>query len=610
MARELVHRGPDDAAQWSEPGIALAFRRLAILDLSRAGNQPMADEHDRYRIVHNGEVYNYRELRKELEAHGHRFRSQTDTEVILAAYAEWGADCVERFNGMWAFAIWDRVERRLFCSRDRFGIKPFYYRATGSRFSFASELRAFRADGGPLAANDRIVRDYLEHTLLEHTDETFFAGIVQLPAGHSLTFDERGLRLWQYWHLEPGDPPTGDPAEAVRELFFDSLRLRLRSDVPVGTCLSGGLDSSAIACSVDLLLQTEAESAKPIGERQEVFTVYFEDPAIDERTYAAAVVERIRAQSHLFSFSVEEMIDNLPAIVEAQGEPFRATSIIAQWFVMREAGRAGMKVMLDGQGGDEILAGYHGYFGYLFADLLLQGRLPALRRELTAYRTVHGASYRAVAEALARPFVPPSLALRARARTNGSATLLHPRLYEQTAPPLPTVNGFPDRFRRQLHFVLKHKLPELLRYEDRNSMAHSIEARLPFLDYRLVELMFSLEPQQLIEHGRTKAVLRRAFGDLLPPVVTERVDKVGFATPQARWLRGSLGEFAKEVFASREFRERGFVDPDVATERLRLHQAGPDGPETPRFGQADPNGLELWRALSLELWARSFLDPA
>ena len=588
----------------------MAFRRLAILDLSRAGHQPMADEHDRYRIVHNGEVYNYRELRSELEAYGHRFRSQTDTEVILAAYAEWGPDCVKRFNGMWGFAIWDRLERSLFCSRDRFGIKPFYYRAGVGRLSFASELRAFRADGGPLAANDRVVRDFLEHSLLEHTDQTFFAGIVQLPAGHSLTFDERGLRLSQYWQLEQGDPPSGDPAEVVRELFLDSLRLRLRSDVPLGTCLSGGLDSSAIAGGVDMLLRTEAESAKPVGERQEVFTVYFEDPAIDERSYAAAVVARIRARSHLLSFSVEEMIDKLPAIVEAQGEPFRATSIIAQWFVMREASQAGMTVMLDGQGGDEILAGYHGYFGYLFADLLTQARLPALLRELAAYRTVHGASYRAVAEALARPFVPPSLAWQARARTNGSVALLHPRLYERSAPPLPTVNGFPDRFRRQLHFVLKHRLPELLRYEDRNSMAHSIEARLPFLDYRLVELMFSLESRHLIEHGHTKAVLRRALGDLLPTVVRERVDKVGFATPQARWLRGSLGEFAKEIFASREFRERGFVDAPVAAERLRRHQAGPDGPETPRFGQADPNGLELWRALSLELWARSFLDSA
>jgi asparagine synthase (glutamine-hydrolysing) len=299
------------------------------------------------------------------------------------------------------------------------------------------------------------------------------------------------------------------------------------------------------------------------------------------------------------SFSASDLIEKLPEIVEAQGEPFRTTSIAAQWFVMREASKAGLTVMLDGQGGDEILAGYHGYFGYFFVDLLLRGRIRALSSELAAYRTVHGASYAAVAGALARPLVPPSLAWKARAHASGSAALLHPRLRRSTPLPLPAAGGFPDRFRRQLHFVLTRRLPELLRYEDRNSMAHSIEARLPFLDFRLVQLMFSLESHHLIERGKTKAVLRQALGDLLPPIVRDRVDKIGFATPEARWLRGPLGEFATEVFGSRQFRERGFVDARAAEERLRRHQAGQDAA-----------GYELWRALSLELWARSFLDPS
>jgi asparagine synthase (glutamine-hydrolysing) len=498
---------------------------------------------------------------------------------------------------MWAFAIWDREERRLFCSRDRFGIKPLYYRDEGHRLLFASEPRAFRADARPLAANDRVVRDFLEHALVEHTEETFFEGIMQLPAGHSLTFDEGGRRLFRYWQLEPRDPPAGDPAEAVREVFLDAVRLRLRSDVRVGTCLSGGLDSSAIACGVDMLLRTEAENARPVGDRQEVFTAYFEDPGIDERPYAAAVVEQIRAHSHLVSFSASELIEQLPAIVDAQGEPFRATSIAAQWYVMREAGRSALKVMLDGQGGDEILAGYQGYFGYLFADLLLRGRLRSLAGELAAYRTIHHASYATVTGALARPFVPPSLALKVRARANGSAALLHPRLRQASPPPLDTDSGFRDRLRRQLHFVLTRRLPELLRYEDRNAMTHSIEARLPFLDFRLVQLMFSLEPRQLIDRGQTKAVLRRAVGDLLPPPVRDRLDKVGFATPEGRWLRGPLGIFAAEVFRSREFRDRGFVDARAAEQRLNRHLSG-----------ADPAGFELWRALSLELWARAFLD--
>ena len=597
MADLLAHRGPDDAAAWREPGVACAFRRLAIIDLSLDGRQPMADESDRYRIMHNGEVYNYLELRSELQSRGRRFRSETDTEVILQAFAEWGPDCLRRFNGMWAFVIWDRRERRLFASRDRFGVKPLYYRHEPGRLVFASEPRAFRADERPLSPNERVIRDFLEHSLLEHGDETFFAGIVPLPAGHSLTFDEQGLRLDPYWRLEPAEAPAGDPAEAVRELFLDAVRLRLRSDVHIGTCLSGGIDSSAIACGVDMLLQTEAVNPRPVGERQDVFTVYFEEPRIDERMYASAVVDRIRARSHLISFSASELIEKLPEIVEAQGEPFRTTSIAAQWFVMREASRAGVTVMLDGQGGDEILAGYHGYFGYRFADLLVRGRLRELSTELSSYRTVHGATYPTMLGALARPFVPPSLAWKARARTNGSTAMLHPHLRTQLPAPLPTSDGFPDRFRRYLHFVLTRRLPELLRYEDRNSMTHSIEARVPFLDYRLVQLMFSLDSRELIDHGRTKAVLRRALADLLPDVVRERVDKIGFATPEAQWLRGPLGLLATEVFNSREFRERGFVDARAAEERLRRHRGG-----------RDAAGYELWRALSLELWARAFLD--
>src|SRR5919206_4221425 len=223
MARELDHRGPDGAGAFAGEGVALGFRRLAIIDLSEAGNQPFASEDEALQLVHNGEVYNYRELRRELESRGHAFRSATDTEVILAAYREWGERCVERFNGMWAFALWDEPRRRLFCSRDRFGVKPFYYRFAGGRFVFASEPRAFRGDPEThLEPNPRAVRDYLDQAYLDHTEETFFAGIRKLPPAHSLVVDEHGLRLERYWRLEPHDPPPGDAAEAVRELFLDS----------------------------------------------------------------------------------------------------------------------------------------------------------------------------------------------------------------------------------------------------------------------------------------------------------------------------------------------------------------------------------------------------
>jgi asparagine synthase (glutamine-hydrolysing) len=596
MTALLAHRGPDDFDAWDEDGVALGHRRLSILDLSRDGRQPLADERGRYRLLHNGEIYNYLELRKVLEGYGHHFRTRTDTEVILAAYDQWGKSCVRRFNGMWAFALWDRERRELFCARDRFGIKPLYYSVDGRRLSFASELKAFRADRRPLAANTRLVRDFIEHGLVNHTNETFFQGIHAVPPAHTLTFDQGGLSFARYWELEPR-PPCGDPAEAFRDVFFDSVRLRLRSDVPIGTSLSGGLDSSAIACVVDHFMRTEAETALPVGERQQVFTAYFEDRGLDERPYAEEVVRQTAASGHPVTFSSDDLIEELPAIIEAQDEPFRSTSIAAQWFVMREAKKAGIKVMLDGQGGDEALGGYDGYFGFLFGDLLLRGDVRSLASEMSAYRRHRRISQARAVGALLRPFIPAPVQWGARARMRGARALVHPELRaERTALPTFT-NTFPDRFRRQLYLVLTRRLPELLRYEDRNSMAHSIEARLPYLDYRLVELMFSLEPRYLIHEGRAKVILREALADLLPARVLGRTDKIGFATPEARWLRGGVGEFAADILQSRASRERSFVNTNVARAHLRRLREG-----------APQAGFPLWRAVAVELWAQAFLD--
>jgi asparagine synthase (glutamine-hydrolysing) len=596
MSERLAHRGPDGAGSFAEASVALGFRRLAIIDLTSAGMQPFASDDGRLHLLHNGEIYNYRELRTELEARGHRFRSATDAEVALAAYREWGNRCVERFNGMWALAIWDSERQRVFCSRDRFGVKPFYYRLRQGRFEFASELKAFAADAAtPLRANTRAVHEYLEQAYLEHTDETFFEGIVRLPPAHSLTFDRNGLRLERYWRLE-ASPPTGDAEDAVRELFLDSIRLRLRSDVPVGTALSGGIDSSAIAVGVDHVLRTESENARAVGARQRTFTVFFEQPGLDERPFARAIVERTRAEPSWVSFGPDDLVESLPAIVSAQDEPFGSTSIVAGWYVMRAAARAGVKVMLDGQGGDEVLGGYRAQLGFHLADLLAQRRLGELRAELSQFRAVHGSTGLAVA--LARPFAPERLTRLVRARSRGSASLVHHDLRSTSRRRDGHHSAFATRLRRYQELLLTSRgLPELLRYEDRNSMAHSVEARLPFLDYRLVELLFALPGESLIERGRTKVVLRRALRDLLPVEVAERRDKIGFATPEQNWFRGALGELAGDVFASRAFRERGFVDARAASRRLERHRRGEISA-----------GMELWRALNVELWARTFLD--
>ncbi|CAB4709687.1 MAG: asparagine synthase (glutamine-hydrolyzing) [Actinobacteria bacterium] len=597
MTATLAHRGPNGDGYFFADGVALGHRRLSVIDLTHGGDQPFHSPDGTLHLIYNGELYNYRELRHELEGLGHSFRSASDTEVLLTAYREWGDACVSRFNGMWAFAIWDDRRRRLFASRDRFGVKPFYYRWSGSRFSFASELKAFRADhlGGPLRPNHSIIRDYIAFDRFDHTDDTFFAGIRKLPAAHTLTLDDSGLRLSRYWSLERRDPPTGDPVAAVRELFLDSVRLRLRADVKVGTALSGGIDSSAVACTVDQLLRTEVADARPVGDRQATFTAYFDVPGYDERPYARAVVDRTIADPTWVTFTDHELVEALPSIVEAHDEPFRSTSICAGWFVMRAARAAGITVVLDGQGGDEVFAGYPAYLPARYRDLARRGRIFELARQATRFN--RSRDLRATLKVLGRAFAPAKLENYLRAKQSGSPALVGDALRDLPASVEQVESPYSDSLRTLMTRILTVRgLPELLHAEDRNSMAHSIEARVPFLDYRLVELAFSLSAGELLDGVTTKKIVRRALADVLPPAVAARTDKLGFATPEAVWFRGALGDFAADVFSSQAFRERGFVNADAALSRLDAH----------RRGTLDA-GFELWRALNVELWARSFL---
>jgi asparagine synthase (glutamine-hydrolysing) len=493
---------------------------------------------------------------------------------------------------MWAFAIWDARQQLLFCSRDRFGVKPFYYEWERGRFRFASELKAFHALR-PLEANDAAVLEYLAQGHIDHTRETLFAGIVSLPPAHSLVLDRRGLRIERYWQLAPRETPD-DAVRAFRELFLDSIRLRLRSDVPIGTALSGGLDSSAVAASTSLLLQTHHDEARMVGARQRTFTAYFEESGYDERPFARTVVDEIGAEAHWITFDDRALVEALPSIVYQQDEPFGSTSIVAQWFVMREAARAGIRVMLDGQGGDEVLAGYPAYRGARLSDLLAAGRVPTLARELAA----GGSPARSEVVSIARPFLPDRLKWHLRARATGAAALVGERLHGARRPPRFEKGPFSGRFRQTMYRILTQQgLPELLHYEDRNSMAHSIEARVPFLDYRIAELLFSTPPEALFRNGTTKIVLRQALADVLPPSVRDRRDKLGFVAPGGRFLRGALGELADDVFSSQSFAGRGFVDAAAARAALARHRSG-----------AREAGQELWRALNLELWARAFLD--
>jgi asparagine synthase (glutamine-hydrolysing) len=621
MAEEQRARGPDDEGVFHDPaaGIALAHRRLSILDLSAAGHQPMALD-DRYVISYNGEVYNYVELRAELEALGARFRSGTDTEVLLAAYRQWGAEALSRCNGMWAFALWDAAERTLFCARDRFGIKPFYYWWDGRTFVFASQVtviasylrRAGIARSGPA---DGVVADYLHGVRLDDGVETFMAGIQRLPPGHWLRLRDGQLTVQRWYAMDPAaaHEPVSDEAafEAYRALFADAVRLRLRSDVPVGSCLSGGLDSSSIVCVAAELLAG--------GTPQKTFSAcYAEFPRYDERPFIDEVVERTGVEPHYVYPTGREFFDEIESFVRVQDEPVGSTSQYAQYRVYRLAGEAGMKVMLDGQGADETISGYHGAYPPYFLDLARGLRLSTLSREVTLYRRLHGYSARSVwttlGRGLARTAMPAAVyqTLRQRAPAGRS----HPFFQVAGGQALAVETSEASR-----SWARRGALPEylyrlttgsslqsLLRYEDRNSMAFSVEARVPFLDYRLVELAFALPARFKVSGGLTKVVLREAMRGILPERIRTRTDKVGFATPEGQWFRSAGREYMSDIFASRSFAERGYFDAPAVQAAFRAFCGSDAEPPSSTHPEFWTRVNLFWRALNVELWLRSCVE--
>ena len=605
MIGRLSQRGPDDAGCFLAGPLGLAFRRLAILDRSPAGHQPMHSPDGALTLVFNGELYNFLELRAALADRGYPFRSATDTEVLLAAYATWDLACLPRLRGMWAFALWDARQQRLLCARDRFGIKPFYYHLTPTRFAFASELKALLADPTtPRQPNLPRLADYLVYGYLDHTPETCFAGLLQLPPGHYLLL-EAGTptpTLRRYWTLAPQPALALDAATAaahIRTLLTASVQRQLQSDVPVGTCLSGGLDSSSIVVLVNQLLQRGAVARTVIGPQQATFSACYADARYDERRYIAAVVAATGVANYRTFPSGEGLLQDLADLIWHQEEPCGSTSVYAQWCVMRLARAHGVTVLLDGQGGDELFAGYHTYFGTYFASLLRRGRLIQLRRELAAYERRHGRSGLPLLRAALGSTLPPALrrALRSLVPRQPPAWLgAQLRDYSHVWPD--PGSPFRDPFDRQLHeFLTAQNLPALLHYEDRSSMAFSIEARVPFLDEELVEFVFALPGEYLLRDGETKWVLRQALRGLLPEAVRTRQDKLGFATPGGDWLRGPLRPLVDEILASSTLAQRGFVAPEKLRARWERHKAG-----------LIDDHLVLWRCLHLELWARRFLD--
>jgi|MucameStandDraft_1065616.scaffolds.fasta_scaffold10908_1 asparagine synthase (glutamine-hydrolysing) len=556
MLETIVHRGPDGSGKkFFDDKVALGHRRLAIIDLSEKGLQPM-EWNKRYWITFNGEIYNYKELREQLiKEKNFSFESETDTEVILAAFAAWGEKCVNYFNGMWSFVIFDRNNQKMFCSRDRYGVKPFYYSMVDDYFVFGSEIKEIlKISKGLIKANQKNLEAFLVNGLLDTNNETMFEGIFQLEGGCNLWLDNKTLNYKiERWHhiekIKSNSFGKKKNCEIFRKKLFLAIRLRLRSDVPIGSCLSGGLDSSAIVCIANSILKEEKDNVE-----QYTITSCFTDEKYDEQKYADAVTEKTGTISYKIYPDIDKFFKEIDKIVWHMDEPFISMSMFAQWNIFREAKRKGLKVMLDGQGADEQLAGYTSFYNALFYDLLKKGKVKRLFREIKGFKRIRAESEKMstverVFSLIARFMIPGSLLYKIRLRYNDKKTELPfaKRMYFNDV--IMSKNKLCDG-KNQQRFVYGNMytgMRALLHYEDRDSMAHSIEARVPFLDADLSEFIYSIPLEEKIEDGKTKDILREALKDVLPESIYRRYSKLGFVTPQDAWINENKEFFYSEL---------------------------------------------------------------
>jgi asparagine synthase (glutamine-hydrolysing) len=609
MRDVLTHRGPDDAGLWGDDHALLAHRRLSIVD-RKGGQQPLANEDRTIWIVFNGEIYNHAEIRRELEAQGHVYRTRSDTETIVHAYEQWGDACVDRLRGMFAFAIWDAPKRRLLLVRDRLGVKPLYWARAGGALLFGSEIKAILAS--ELIApqpNPGVLTEVLSTRSIAGAD-TMFAGVSKLLPGHRLVFENGDVDIAQYWDVPVGnhEGPRGagdvrDAVERFRGLLEESVRLRLMADVPLGMFLSGGIDSSAIA----------ALMAGMIDRPLQTFSVAFKERAFNELGYARDVARAIGADSHEIVIDDRDFFGALPRLVWHEDEPIAHPSSVPLYFVSALA-RRHVTVVLTGEGSDELLAGYGKYLrlawnwraGTVYERLVPQplraaiasGLVPRLPRTLERYgkRTF-----------LARERTPESMFFDnfAAIPLADQWTLLAPGLRDLATPGhayatsrawFEKPNGHSTLLDRLLYADVKTYLVELLMKQDQMSMAASIESRVPFLDHVLVEFAARLPDACKLNGLTTKRVLRESMKGLLPESILRR-PKMGFPVPFAGWTRGSWNAVARDVLLDSRARQRGIIDP-VAVDRL-LHDHAD--------GRTD-GGDRIWSLLNLELWYRTFID--
>lgn len=544
LLNKMSHRGPDAEKIETFNSVILGHRRLSILDLSEAGNQPMVSKDGRYSIVLNGEIYNYLEIREELIKKGHKFTTTTDTEVLLAAYAEYGIKIFELINGMYSFIIWDNEQQELLVARDRFGIKPLFYSRIGDDLVFSSEIKPInmmkKMRGKPLEPNHSIIFDFLIYSTVDHSNETFFKNIYRFPAGH-YTIIQKGkmdkqFDLKQYWDLKEEIKQLKEKSEfkertkqehidKVLQLFLDSVKLRLRSDVQVGSCLSGGIDSSSIVSVISKNLKGN------LRNNFETFSmVYDEWFEKTEKNYIDLMIKTTGFKANFTTPSVTKIEDSFDQFLYYQEEPVTGLSPIGQFFVMELAREKGTTVLLDGQGADEILAGYKYLRGFFLFDLFKRFKIFKLLKELWTMKS----DFTTLKYFFAQFF--PKFILKFLRKQSFKDYLAGDFVKRFTTNIPRGLVNVRKPFSEMLINLLTIKLPHLLRWEDKSSMRFSIEARVPFLDHNLVKYILALPSEYIIKNGVTKWIFRDAMEDITPAEILERRDKIGFAVPEKTWL--------------------------------------------------------------------------
>lgn len=526
--------------------VGLGHRRLSIVDLSPGGHQPMRLSQAKLSIVFNGEIYNYIEIKKELEKIGHRFHSTSDTEVILHAWEEWGPDCLHDFNGMFAFIILDEEKQELYAVRDRFGVKPLYYYENENAIYFASEIKQIRtAPGYKFELNEPIARQYLAMGVTDHSLSTFEKNIKSVGQGGYIQVDlldgkyELFESGWYYHDTHPNFNGYDEATILYKNTLTDAVDLRLRSDVKVGSCLSGGLDSSSIVCIAAELLKQKGDFAG-----QETVTASFEDLKYDEWKFAEEVIKKTSAHPHKVFPSFCWLERDMDKLIWHQDQPFSSTSVFSQWAVFQKTHETGLKVMIDGQGADEQLAGYGGHDLSMYSGLLHKMELGELIDEARFYKNETGNwPYGFLLGAIQLNIPVLSKLLPAKYRVKA------PSAVDWLSKPEPG-SIYTDFAANMVEFLRRQRkfqpLPALLRYEDHNSMAWSVESRTPFMDFRLVELSEHLPERFMYKHGVRKRILRDAMNGVIPGSIQNRRDKMGFVTPEELWFRGEGKEWFLE----------------------------------------------------------------